>query len=69
MQHQLLLNDTPVMEAFSISVSGILKLLQNLKTGKAARPDRFGPLLLKELRREIVSIIQIIFERSVKTGT
>ena len=31
---------TPVMEDFSISVAGILKLLKNLKPGKAAGPDR-----------------------------
>ena len=44
------LNDNPVMEAFSISVNGILKLLQNLKPGKAARPNRIKPLLLKAER-------------------
>ena len=45
------LNDNPVMEAFgsvleafSISVNGILKLLQNLKPGKAAGPNRIKPL-------------------------
>ena len=54
---------SPAMEDFYISVAGILKLLKNLKPGKAASPDR-----LKELREEIAPIIQVIFERSIKTG-
>ena len=62
------LKSTPVMENFSISVAGILKLLQNLKPGKAVGPDRLQPLLLKELREEIVPIMQVIFERSIQTG-
>ena len=37
------LNDSHVMGDFSISVNGILKLLQNLKPGKAAGPDRHNP--------------------------
>ena len=60
------LNDAPVMEDFSISVNGILQLLQNLKPGKVAWPDRHKNL--KELREEIEPIIQVIFEQSVKTG-
>ena len=51
---------TPVMEDFSISVAGILKLLKNLKPGKAAGPDRLKPILLKELCEEIAPIIQVI---------
>ena len=59
---------TTVMEDFSISVASILKLLQNLKPGKAAGPDRLKPLLLKELREEIAPIMQVIFECSIQTG-
>ena len=54
------------MEDFSISVASILKLLQNLKPGKAAGPDRLKPLLLKELREEIAPIMQVMFERSIQ---
>lgn len=56
------------MEDFSISVSGILIRLQYLKPGKAAGPDRLKPILLKELGEKIATIIQVIFERSIKTG-
>ena len=59
---------SPAMEDFDISVAGILKLLKNLKPGKAAGTDRLKPILLKELREEIASIIQVFFERSIKTG-
>ena len=52
---------SPAMEAFDISVAGILKLLKNLKPGKASGPDRLKPILLKELREEIAPIIQVIF--------
>ena len=62
------LSSSPKMEEFSISINGILKLLQNLKPFKVAGPDRLKPLLLKELRDEIAPIIQIIFERSIQKG-
>ena len=62
------LNDAPVMEDFSISADDIPKLLQNLKPGKAAGPDRLKPLLLKELREEVAPFIQVIFKRSIKIG-
>ena len=35
-----MLNSTPVMEDFEISVAGILKLLKNLKPNRAAGPDK-----------------------------
>ena len=62
------LNSTPVMEEFGISVNGILKLLQNLNPNKATGPDKLKPVLLMELREEIAPIVQIIFERSIQTG-
>ena len=59
------LNDTQGWRT-GISVNGILKLLQNLKPGKAAGPDQLKPLLLKELREENAPLIQVIFEQSIK---
>ena len=58
---------TPVIQDFSISVAGILKLLKYLKPGKAAGSDRLKPNLLKELSEEIAAIIQVIFGRSIQT--
>ena len=48
----------PAMPEFQISVAVILKLLGNLKPGKAAGPDKIRPLVLKELREEISPIIK-----------
>ena len=59
---------TTKMPEIEISKNGLLKLLKNLKPGKAAGPDRLKPLLLRELREEIAPIIKIIFDRSLQTG-
>ena len=59
------LNSTPVMPDIDISFNGLLKLLKNLKPGKAAGPDKLKPLLLKELRDEIAPIIKVIFDKSL----
>ena len=56
------------MPEIDISLNGLLKLLHNLKPGKAAGPDMLKPLLLRELRDEIAPIIKIIFDRSLQTG-
>ena len=59
---------TKCIPEMSISENGLLKLLKNLKPGKAAGPDGLKPLLLKELGEEIVPILKIIYERSLQTG-
>ena len=59
---------TTKMQEIEISKNGLLKLLKNVKPGKAAGPDRLKPLLLRELREEIAPIIKIIFDRSLQTG-
>ena len=61
-------NPSTTMPVIDISLNGLLKLLKNLKPGKAAGPDRLKPLLLRELREEIAPIIKIIFDRSLQTG-
>ena len=57
------------MPDIDISHNVLLKLLKNLKPGKAAEPDKLKPLLLKELRDEIAPIIKVIFDKSLQTGT
>ena len=59
---------TRCMPEIIISENGLLKLLKNLKPGKAAGPDKLKPLLLRELREEIAPILKIIYERSLQTG-
>ena len=46
-------NQTPVRPDLNISEPGILKLLINLKSKKAADPDRIKPVILQELRDEL----------------
>ena len=58
----------PVMPEITISSKGILKLLSNLKTDKAAGPDDIKPLVLKELRNGITPVVKAIFEKSLATG-
>ena len=57
----------PVMPEITISSKGILKLLSNLKTDKAAGPDDIKPLVLKELRNVITPVVKAIFEKSLAT--
>ena len=61
-------DSTVTMPEINISQNGLLKLLKNLKHGKAAGPDRLKPPLLRELREEIAPIIKISFDRSLQTG-
>ena len=56
-------NKNQTMPQIEISINGILKLLYNLKPGKAAGPDKIRPLILKELRVELAPIIKVIFEQ------
>ena len=60
------LNSNRIMPDIDISINGILKLLNNLKPGKAASLDSKRPILLKELRVELAPIIKVIFERSLR---
>ena len=46
----------PSMPEINIDLNGVLKLLSKLKPGKAAGPDLFKPIVLKELRVEIGSV-------------
>ena len=57
----------PVMPEITISSKGILKLLSNLKTDKAAGPDDIKPLVLKELGNVITPVVKAIFEKSLAT--
>lgn len=56
------------MSNISIDPNGVLKLLQNLKVDKAAGPDLLKPIVLKELRHEILDIVSLIFQKSLNTG-
>ena len=61
-------DNTRWMQKIIILENGLLKLLKNLKPGKAAGHDKLKPLLLRELREEITPILKIIYERSLQTA-
>ena len=58
----------PKMPDISIAAQGIDKLLKGLSPHKAAVPDKFKPVVLQTLHKELAPILQLIFQRSIDTG-
>ena len=56
------------MPDISISAEGIDKLLVCLNQHKAAGPDKFKPIVLQTLHKELAPILQLIFQKSIDTG-
>ena len=56
------------MPDISIAAEGIDKLLVGLNPHKAAGPDKFKPIVLQTLHKELAPILQLIFQRSLDTG-
>ena len=56
------------MPDISIAAEGIDKLLKGLSPHKAAGPDKFKPIVLQTLHKELAPILQLIFQRSKDTG-
>ena len=56
------------MPDISIAAEGIDKLLVCLNPHKAAGPDKFKPIVLQTLHKELAPILQLIFQRSLDTG-
>ena len=52
----------PKMPEIIIDFNDILKLLSNLKPDKASGPHGIKPIMLKEFRDEIASVIQLLFQ-------
>ena len=58
----------PKMPDLSIAAEGIDKLLVGLNPHKAAVPQKFKPIFLQTLHKELAPILQLIFQRSLDTG-
>ena len=56
------------MPDMSIAAEGTDKLLKGLRSHKAAGPDKSKPIFVKTLHKELVPILQLIFQRSIDTG-
>ena len=55
------------MHDISITAEGIDKLLKSLSPHKAAGPDKFKPIALQTLHKELAPILQLIFQISIDT--
>ena len=58
----------PKVPDISITAEGIDKLLVGLNQHKAAGPDKFKPIVLQALHKELAPILQLIFQRSLDAG-
>ena len=58
----------PKMSDISIAAEGIVKPVVGLNPHKAPGPDKFKPIVLQTLHKELAPILQLIFQRSVDTG-
>ena len=56
------------MPDISISARDIDKPLVCLDPHKAAGPDKFKPIVLQTLHKELAPILQLIFQRLIVTG-
>ena len=56
------------MPEIHVSQSGIEKLLKGLNPHKAAGPDKFKPIVLQTLYKELAPILQLIYQRSLDSG-
>ena len=56
------------MPEIHVSQSGIEKLLKGLNPHKAAGPDKFKPIVLQTLHKELAPILQLIYQRSLDSG-
>ena len=59
----------PQMPSFQIGVAGITKLIKGLNIHKAAGLDLINGRLLKECCDACAPILQLIFQRSLESGT
>jgi hypothetical protein len=58
----------PQISNLTITTQGVYKLLTGLNTQKATGPDNLSACLLKESADHSVTILQVIFQRSLETG-
>ena len=57
------------MHDIHITQNGITKLLNNINLQKATGPDQVSGKILKELSTDITPAIQLLFQKSLSTGT
>ncbi len=61
-------HEVPRMQEIHVTTPGVLELLSNLNTNKAAGPDGISANILKELACEISPILTHMFNQLLHTG-
>lgn len=61
-------SETPPMPNITISVDGVLKLLENLDPNKSSGPDGIPARILKLAAEELAPVLSIICQKSLDTG-
>ena len=56
----------PDIPAISVTLNGVIKLLQNIKPYKASEPDKIPTRLLKECAKKIAPSLVLLFQASLK---
>ena len=56
------------MPNIQVSMKGIEKLLKGLNLHKASGPDKFKPIVLQTLHKELAPILQLIYQKSLDAG-
>ena len=59
----------PDISDITFSVEGICQLLSELDTNKASGPDEIPPFVLKHCAEEISPVLNVIFTKSLSSGT
>jgi len=59
----------PDIPDIAFSVEGICQLLSELDTNKASGPDEIPPFVLKHCAEEILPVLNVIFTKSLSSGT
>ena len=58
----------PTAPDIHITTEGVLKLLSNLISHKAAGPDQISPRIMKEMADTLAPALTTIFQKSIQTG-
>ena len=59
----------PSMKNITVSIPGVIKLLNNLNPYKAAGPDTIPIFILKTAAEELAPALTKIFQKSLNSGT
>ena len=62
------LSSVPQMPNITVSLNGVLKLLNDLNPHKATGPEQLKRIVIQRLRDVIAPVLQVIYKKSLDTG-